>query len=69
MICKMIECPSCKKKTVHRLVYDTTLCFICGNYDTNKKPYTIDHYGVKPHDSKYGISTAEELFKHIESDN
>ena len=68
MICKMLECTICKKKTVHRLVTDTTVCLICGNYSTNKNPYTIDHYGVKPPDSEYGISTAEAMFKHLESD-
>ena len=68
MICKWIECPGCKKRTPHRLVTDTTLCLICGNYATNPTPYTIDQYGVKPPGSDYGISTAQALFKHLEMD-
>ena len=67
MICKMIECPYCKKRTPHRLVTDTTLCLICGNYATNPNQYKKHENGVMSPDGNWFYS-AEDMFKHLEMD-
>jgi len=69
MICKMLECTICKKKTVHRLVTDTTMCLICGNYSTNKTPYeTTGYCGAVKTPGGESFVSADTMFKHLESD-